>query len=979
MTLATTTQPANDTFRLHLAQGRTLEHMGRYTEALAALGQALRHKPDDGDALNGYRRILEQMPDAAEGLNDLAIALAEWGQIPQALTCFNRAIELSSDFAAAYNNRGLLLKDLGRIEEAISSYRKAVELNPDYANAQWNLALALLLTGQFQEGWQRFGWRHKANLDAILPSQREDPATWKGGPFPGKTLLIRYEQGMGDCLQMVRYLPAVKARGGIVLLEAPRSLMRLLSHIDGVDKVVEALPDGRPQTPCDLHAFIMDLPFIFGTTSDTTPIPIPYIKADPYLSDLWQSQLAGPGMKVGIVWAGSPRHTNDRNRSCPLHHFRTLLEIPCISLFSLQKGPARSQLASHGNWPIVDLADDLADWADTAAAIQNLDLIISVDTGVLHLAGAMGKKVWAILPFVPDWRWMLHREDSPWYPTLRLFRQPTPRDWDSVLAAMGKELRLLHSDPQIPKSKTSPSLEEAYRLVSEGHSRLSSGKVELAAGYFQRAIALHPDFAEAHYNLGVALGELRQLDRAAACYQKAVELNPDLVQARYNLANLYKQTGQLDLAVTHYQKSLQIDPDHWKSLNNLGQTLRIMGRTEQALTYLRRAVRLKSDGYEAYVNLGLALIDCNELEQALDAFEKALTQRPHSAEACCNVGATLNLLGHDPQAIERYEQAIHVQPDCATAHWNRALLLLLTGRFSEGWREYPWRRKIPAMKLAYPHDHVEPLWDGSPFVGQRLLVHYEQGLGDTFQFVRYLPRVKQQGGTVLFETPQPLHGLLKGFPGIDELILSHPEARPDVPFDLHVSLLDLPGIFGTTLETIPAQVPYLYADPDKAKVWKERLKGPDLKVGLVWAGSPRHTGDRLRSCPLACLEPLSRIHGVRLYSLQKNILDAKAPDLLKEMDVTCLGQGFEDFTDTAAAIESLDLVISVDTSVLHLAGAMGRPVWALLAGSPDWRWMLERSDSPWYPTMQLFRQHKDQDWQSVIDLVLAELQRLSAP
>jgi tetratricopeptide (TPR) repeat protein len=447
MTLAAMTQPAPDTFRLHLAQGRTLEHIGKCGDALAAFGQALRHKPDDGDALNGYRRILEQMPDAAEGLNDLAIALAEWGQISQALACFNRAIELSSDFSAAYNNRGLLFMDLGRIEEAIRSYRKAVELNPDYANAQWNLALALLLTGQFQEGWQRFGWRHKANLDAILQSQREEPATWKGGSFPGKTVLIRYEQGMGDCLQMARYLPQVKALGGIVLLEAPRSLMRLLSHIDGVDKVVEALPDGRPQTPFDLHAFIMDLPGIFGTTSDTIPIPIPYIKADPHLSDLWQSRLAGPGIKVGIVWAGSPRHTNDRNRSCPLHHFRTLLEIPCVSLFSLQKGPARSQLASHGKWPIVDLADDLADWADTAAAIQNLDLIITVDTGVLHLAGAMGKKVWAILPFVPDWRWMLDRKDSPWYPSIKLFRQQQGRDWAPVIDEVIRELGMLSSSP----------------------------------------------------------------------------------------------------------------------------------------------------------------------------------------------------------------------------------------------------------------------------------------------------------------------------------------------------------------------------------------------------------------------------------------------------------------------------------------------------------------------------------------------------
>lgn len=442
-TMAAKIHSAAGVSRLHLAQGLTLEHLDRHTEALACYGQALRLKPDDAEALACYRRALERMTDAAEGLNDLAIALSEWDQTSQALACFQRAIELSPHFAQAYNNQGLLLKHMGCIEEAITSYRKAVELAPEYANAQWNLALALLLIGQFLEGWQRFDWRHRANLDAILQSQRDRPATWHGGPFPGRRLLIRYEQGMGDCLQMVRFLPRVKAWGGEIALETPRSLMRLLSRLEGVDQVVEASPDGIPATAFDLDAFLMDLPGIFGTTLDTIPAAIPYVSADPRQALIWGQRLSGGDLKIGIVWAGSPRHTNDRNRSCPLHLFGTLMETPGVRFFSLQQGPARSQLAQHRDWPIADLADDLDDWADTAAVVENLDLVISVDTAVLHLAGAMGKKAWAILPFVPDWRWMLARTDSPWYPSMTLFRQDRAGNWNWVFEQVKSQLAAL--------------------------------------------------------------------------------------------------------------------------------------------------------------------------------------------------------------------------------------------------------------------------------------------------------------------------------------------------------------------------------------------------------------------------------------------------------------------------------------------------------------------------------------------------------
>ncbi|MCK4988575.1 MAG: hypothetical protein KAS40_23730, partial [Desulfobacterales bacterium] len=272
--------------------------------------------------------------------------------------------------------------------------------------------------------------------------------------------------------------------------------------------------------------------------------------------------------------------------------------------------------------------------------------------------------------------------------------------------------------------------------------------------------------------------------------------------------------------------------------------------------------------------------------------------------------------------------------------------------------------------------YSKPRWSGESFAGRRLFVHSEQGIGDILQFVRYLPSVKARGGTVIFETRKPLMGLFKDLSGIDELVMFSADGNPAAEFDLYVPLASLPGIFETTLENIPAEVPYLFADREKSALWKDRLTAVGLKVGLVWAGTDT---DPRRACPLGWLKSLSDISGVNLYGLQKGIAaeQIEVEGLPQEMRMTNLGQEFEDFTDTAAVIENLDLVISIDTSVAHLAGAMGKPVWVMLPYAADWRWFLNRDDSPWYPTMRLFRQEKQGDWETVLQRITKELQKVA--
>jgi hypothetical protein len=320
-----------------------------------------------------------------------------------------------------------------------------------------------------------------------------------------------------------------------------------------------------------------------------------------------------------------------------------------------------------------------------------------------------------------------------------------------------------------------------------------------------------------------------------------------------------------------------------------------------------------------------------------------------------------------------YQKAIEIRPDLSAPHWNLSHVLLLTGNLEAGRKEFEWRLQKDDWLKANSRPCQVPFWNGSSFAGKTLFVHDEQGLGDTIQFIRYLPMVKSLGGEVIFETQKPLIGLLKGFPEIDRLVLSSADGLLPQDIDFYAPLLSLPAIFNTTVDTIPNSVPYLHADADKKSFWQERLNGPEFKVGIVWAGGPKLLNDRNRSCRLENFEPLAKIRGVRVVGIQKGKAEKQIDELPADNEIVNYGPELEDFTDTMGLIENLDLVISVDTAVAHLAGAMGKPVWIILSFSPNWRWFLKRTDTPWYPSMRVYRQKAKKDWTSVFDRVGKDL------
>jgi len=511
-------------------------------------------------------------------------------------------------------------------------------------------------------------------------------------------------------------------------------------------------------------------------------------------------------------------------------------------------------------------------------------------------------------------------------------------------------------------------------IVKAATQQFEAGNLTQAEGLCGEILRNDPDQPVALHLLGAIAYKQGRYAEAIESIREALARNRRVPQFHNTLGAVFRAMGRFEEAIVAYEQAVSLDAEYTQAYHNMGNILLLQGRYAAAIEKYERVISLEPQFVEAYNSIAIALQYQGEYAAAIEKCNQALSLKPDCPEAHNTMASILTKMDHSIEAIETYRRALRLKPDYAEAHCNLGITLLLTGRFEEGWNEYAWR--LRTEKATYPHRHYVPCWDGSPFMGKRLLVHYEQGFGDNIQFIRYLPMVKRRGGTVICEMLPPLIGLLRGFVGIDELSPASTKRDPAMEFDLYVPLLELPRIFGTTLESIPAGVPYLYTDPAKAQYWRQRLASRAFKVGIVWAGKPAHPEDRTRSCHLRDFLPLSKIPGVALFGLQKGGAADQAEDLASEMAMTNLGGELDDFTDTAAVIENLDLIISVDTAVLHLAGAMGRPAWAILPSTPDWRWMLDRPDSPWYPTMRLFRQKSYGDWEDVFQRVSQELELL---
>jgi tetratricopeptide (TPR) repeat protein len=518
--------------------------------------------------------------------------------------------------------------------------------------------------------------------------------------------------------------------------------------------------------------------------------------------------------------------------------------------------------------------------------------------------------------------------------------------------------RLLPND-----AVTYNNLGNSLRLLNETAEAVEFGR---------RAVALKPDYAEAHSNLALALESAKRYEEALFHAQRALELRPDFPEGHTNLGVVLRSLGCLEEAIAASRVAVRMRPDDAEACHQLGFSLLQQERWEEAASWFRRTVQLRPDRADAHVSLAVCCWRQDLLDESLEHCRAALGIDPDLSAARNTLGAAYLKLGRYADAIACFDESLRLEPDLAEAHFNRAMVLLLQGQFEEGWHEYQWRWKCKHFVLQPPQ---RPAWDGIPLAGRSILLIAEQGLGDTLHFIRYAPLVKKQAGTVTLACNPRLFPLLERCAGIDHLVPR--DAAPDC--DTYAPLLNLPSVLGAGLDTLPREIPYLHADENLVQAWRRELASiPGVKVGIAWQGNSQHPMDRQRSAPLSRFEPLA-LAGVHLISLQKGTGSEQREGLAGRFTVTDFTARLDEsgaFMDTAAVMKNLDLVITTDTAVAHLAGGLGVPVWVALPFVPDWRWLLDREDSPWYPTMRLFRQRALGQWEEVFARMATELSRM---
>ncbi len=512
-------------------------------------------------------------------------------------------------------------------------------------------------------------------------------------------------------------------------------------------------------------------------------------------------------------------------------------------------------------------------------------------------------------------------------------------------------------------------------LVNLGNVYKESGNPAIAVRNYRRALTLDPQHVMAHVNLANCLVDLDELDLAEEHARQALTAGGQALETLSALANVAEHRRNFDDALSILETAARLYPDNPDLLVHLGCTCMLAKRHEAAVSTLRRALELRPRFVEALNNLGQALFELGRLEEAEEVLLAALQMRPDMKEAYINLANVQIGQRRHAAALASFGRVFELDPDNASAHFVCGMVHLVEGDFANGWREYGWRWQMEKYRQLVSSYSV-PVWGGESLDGRTLFVHAEQGIGDTLQFARYLPLLGGHGGRIVFEVQAPLKRLMAGLDGA-HIVMAQGEPAPQM--DVRVPLLSLPALMKTDLGSIPAHKPYLKIDAAPAAAWRTRLDqlGSGLKVGLAWAGNPEHANDHNRSMALDLLAPLGAVEGVCWISLQKGIGREQiqaSPDALQLVDWT---DELTDFAETAALIDGLDLVLAVDTSVAHLAGALNKPVWTMIPFAPDWRWLLDRTDTPWYPSMRLFRQRSRGDWRPVVNAVAQELNLLA--
>ena len=538
---------------------------------------------------------------------------------------------------------------------------------------------------------------------------------------------------------------------------------------------------------------------------------------------------------------------------------------------------------------------------------------------------------------------------------------------EESLATLNKALEIRHDD--------------FGTLVNRSIPLLSLSRYDEAVATLERALEIRPDSAELCHNLGVLLKNQGKLPEAVASFLRALRLRPNFTKAYVNLGHTLLLNKQPEGAATCFREALRLETENAESHNALGFALASAGRYAEAVPSYLRALELKPDLDEAISNLGHAYALTGRVPEAVAQFQRLIAMRPDYAEAYSDMGLALERGWRYAEAVAYYDRALEMKPDSAVARTNRGFLLLKLGRYETGWADHEYRWRMPDVK---PPEYPQPLWRGEPLEGRTILLCTEQGFGDTLHFIRYARLLKEQGASVFVRCKATLIPFLERLAIVDRVV----DEEDDLPpFDTYCTLMSLPYILGTNEEaSIPVDVPYLRADPDRVEFWREELEAygggkRELRVGISWQGNPAFRYDQFRSIPLRHFAPLGGLEGVRLFSLQRERGSEQLPEFARQCEVVDLGGRVDEangtYVDRAAMIMNLDLVITSDTGLAHLAGGLGAPTWVALSALADWRWLEKREDSPWYPSARLFRRSRAGGWGALFEQIAEALRPIA--
>ncbi|MFH0734109.1 MAG: tetratricopeptide repeat protein [bacterium] len=1022
--------------------GNTLKKLNKDEEALESFNIAIHKDPNNftyhynkGVFYYERKKYLEAAKSFEYSANcnrNYDLIFYNWGntltkleQYNSAVEKYKRAIELNNKFGAAYFNLGVVYENIGLIKEAIVCYDRAVHLEPENPSFHWNRSLLLFYLKRYDEGFKEYEWRlKKTNYKYKFPG-----SMWKGESLIGKRIMVYTEQGFGDVFLFLRFVKYLKLQTAYIIFNTKKTLLTLLEANKFADEYLD-IDDKNLHANYDFYISLLSLPAIVSKAFIDELMTFPYIKHHNSGESYLDKYNFKNKIKIGIVWKGNPEPAINKVRHTELKCFNSIACLENVKLFSLQLGNCVEELTEFGD-RIINLAFDITDFLDTAAIIMELDLIVTIDTALIHLAGAMNKPAFLLLSDTLDWRWIEENGKSVLYPSVTIIKQKTRGNWEDVFVQLKEKLLKYFDFPKrTPKlNLDEPNLFDHYEKM--GIEYYANDNFVEAINCFEKCIEIDSANFRLINNLGLAYQKNHQFNKAIENYNKSIDLKYDYVSPYLNLANIYlaennyssaekllktaksifttnneivfllgllnQKLERFDIAEKYYLKLRNSNYNNLDLMLNLGLLYSSTGHLVKASNLFMEAVQKYPNNPEVFFNLGNINIAFENYDRAFDLFSKAIQLDENYLDAYLNIGTiyfntnrfgdsfklyeflinknlydfrvlySLGVLYYEMadynSAKACFENSLVMEPNNTETHVGYSEVLLVTGELIKGWQEYEWR--IKKDKLYFQILDKIPT-DFANLKGKNVLIIGEQGVGDNIMFSRYLLMLLKINPSIYLFIRKDLRKLFN-FAFMDVKIVEKVNIED---YDYIIPLLSLPRLFNTDLVNIPVFDSYLKCDMPNIEKFYDYFSIKNKKIGICWKGKKNPPFNRKRHTTLIkFIEMISTINSnlkFKFFNLQYEINEEEII-LLKENDITNLMHGIKDLSQTAAIISSMDLIITVDTSIAHIASAMGKETWILLPFSADWRWLEKRTDSPWYPSCTLFRQNEPNIWNDVFE------------